>query len=102
MVELPAAHGAVVRIAGVAGRIQLRSRTNTLGYEQLDRLSNQLAAVIPEKPLGLRVDQHDGTGVVHPDKSIGDCFEQDLVQLRRVRHTYPFGVSVFDAHLGPR
>ena len=56
----------------------LMSAAKAGGHQDLELLSHELLALVPEQPLGLRVDQHHFAHVVHDDKRIGHGLDQLL------------------------
>jgi hypothetical protein len=70
-----------MRLAGVPVAVRRVHGTRVLRHEQLDRLTEQLFAVVAEEPPGLRVREDDSSALVDSDECVGRGFEESYDRL---------------------
>ena len=68
-------HRPRVPLRGDLGALVFVHLAVAIGHQHLHRLTDQLAALVPEKPFGLGVDGLDRPGAAHDDHGVGHGFE---------------------------
>src|SRR5205823_3103100 len=80
------AHGSRGGRRVIAGPMSHVCRAEPLGYQDFDRLPQQILAAVAEHPLHLRVEEHDPALLIHTDDPIRRGFQQPAeFRLRRFR-----------------